>query len=244
MMEKPNWEKIVRRRKASQNRAPNLGLYAFHTETDQFSLDTDEAGRCFATLKVAPARLKLRWELICRDFGYTIPLLDEDRLDEFQRRIRDLLATGRHNAILYGKSGSGKTTVAMWALRELHLAERTVKAVRMLDFKTQMEPRYCEENKVSPDTVGNLYREPEFLLIDELGYGEQHREITEHERRIFFDLVSVRDSTGKKTWVSSNTSRPQLHELYGEAAFSRLDATGWCVVGDFTDRPNYRYEAK
>lgn len=210
-----------------------------------FELEKDSEGRDIAIPLLTAHEIRAEsWNSIALAFDYSAPLHDESRLSPYQHRLRAELSTGRNNALLFGPPSTGKTTVAMWALRDLHLVGRRVKAARFTQFKTQMEPRYLEENGVSPDTVTRWYSEPEFLLLDELGYGDTRQTIREHERRIFFDLISVRDSMDRRTWVCSNTDRAQLHELYGEAALSRLDGMGRCIVADFGGEPNLRYGRK
>lgn len=215
------------------------------SEEEHFRLERDSQGRDIAIpLKTAHEKRLERWRMICAAFDYEAPLLPEESLNEYQRTLKDDLSLGRKNAVLFGPPGTGKTTVAMWALRDLHMAGRSVKAARFAQFKAQMEPRFCEETGVSPTTVQHRYSGPDFLFLDELGYGDTRQTATEHERRIFFDLVSVRDSMGRMTWVCSNTPRIQLHQMYGEAAFSRLDGADMCVTADFTHYKNFRYRRK
>lgn len=239
MSEKPEYLKVIERirRKSAgpdENYDPSPGI--FNCWKDSLRRDIAQPiGYRDRDIRAA------RWATLRRDFEYTIALLKPFELDPFQRNIFDALIFGQGNAVLCGTPGSGKTTIALMALRNLCMEGRAVKAARMAQFKTRMEPAYCEEHQISPDTVMEWFKEPEFLLLDEVGYGEERRLATDHERRIFFDLVSIRDSTGKLTWISSNTDFQQLQELYGEAAFSRLDAAGNCTVGDFSKRPNYRY---
>lgn len=238
MSEKPEYLEVIgRMRRKSSGPGED-----YDPPPDIFNCRKDGLGREIAQPLDRDRDIRAaRWGTLRRDFEYTIALLKPSGLDPFQRNIFDALIFGQGNAVLFGASGSGKTTIALMALRNLCMQGKAVKAARMAQFKTRMEPSYCAEHQLSPDTVMEWFKEPEFLLLDELGYGEERREVTEHERRIFFDLVSIRDSTGKGTWISSNTELMQLKRLYGEAAFSRLDAAGNCVVGDFSKRPNYRY---
>ena len=238
----PFLETIHRLREQSKKEGDPVPL-GEHPEI--FALQRDPKGRDIAIPLMTRREIRLEsWKTICSAFDYTTPLPPEGSLSEYQQRLRDSLADGRKNAILYGPPGTGKTTAAMLALRELVLAGRSGKAARFSQFKTQMEPRYCDENEVSPETVAKRYSEPEFLLLDELGYGDTNQTIKEHERRIFFDLISVRDSMARKTWILSNTDRGKLHDLYGEAAFSRLDGIDRCVLADFSREPNHRYKKK
>ncbi len=184
------------------------------------------------------------WEKVCIRFGYILQLLPDDKLTAYERTIRDALAQGRSDAILYGPPGTGKTTVALLALRELYFAGRTVRATRFSTFKTQMEPRYCDAHETTPEDVLAEYQDPQFLLIDELGYGETRKATTEHERRVLFDLISPRHGLNRRTWLLSNIPRDDLYDLYGEAALSRLDTIGRCVVADFTGQENFRLQSQ
>ena len=207
-----------------------------------FAFEKDQQGRDIAIPLMTRREIRMEtWNLVCQAFDYSRPLVEKASLSEYQRKLHTSLAGGQNNAILCGPPGTGKTSVAMLALRDLHLAGYNVKATRFSQFKIQMEPRFCDENDISPETVARWYSSPDVLLLDELGYGDTRQTAGEHERRIFFDLLSVRDSTGRRTWICSNTSRIELHRIYGEAAISRLDGAGICTVGDFTNQPNRRY---
>lgn len=184
------------------------------------------------------------WAAIAEDFGYTTELVAEEKMSPYEKKIRNGLATGKQNALIYGPPGTGKTTVALIALKELHNAGRFVKAIRFSSFKTKMEPRYCDANDTSPDAVLDTMVAPDFLLVDELGYGEQRSATTEHERRILFDLISLRHGRERKTWLLSNIGRDQLYKLYSRATMERIDTVGECLVADFKGRTNYRMEAK
>ena len=99
---------------------------------------------------------------------------------------------------------------------------------------------YTPPISVAQDLEDHLVAQ--YLLLDDLGYGGTQDVASNHEQRIFFDLVNARDSSSRPTWIVSNATRDGLYKLYGDAAISRLEATGRSVVGDFTKRKNYRFE--
>lgn len=210
--------------------------------SDDWIYTKDAQGREIATPRFS--HRQRAWKRARESFGYTIGLTPRADLTPYHRDLVDRLARGQSNALLYGRAGTGKTTVAMIALHELCLASKTVMARRFSTFKSQMEPRFQDENDVSAETVLYGYHAPDYLVIDELGFGEYRAATTEHERRVLFDLVSPRHSQGKKTWLLSNLDRDALFELYGEAVLSRIDAYGECVTADFPGIPNFRLEKK
>lgn len=236
-MTEPNYAKSIAWMKA---RGRQGELDSRVDPKERYKFWTDDQGREMVTPKF-DMRVEA-WEKVCIRFGYILQLLPDDKLTPYERAIRDALAQGRSDAILYGPPGTGKTTVALLALRELYFAGRSVRATRFSTFKTQMEPRYCDAHEITPEDVLGGYHEPQFLLIDELGYGESRKATTEHERRVLFDLISPRHGLNRRTWLLSNIPRDDLYELYGEAALSRLDTVGRCVVADFTGRENFRLQ--
>ena len=211
--------------------------------TEEWKFEKDDKGREIAIPREGTkVRFAHRWDRKMELMGRTIPLRPRDDLDAYQKKIVGLLEEGERNAIFYGRAGSGKTTVALHALRALHMIGHDVAAWRFAQFKSKMEPRYCDEHQTSPEKVLEEHLAPKYLLLDDLGYGGTQDVASNHEQRIFFDLVNARDSSGRPTWIVSNATRDGLYKLYGDAAISRLEATGRSVVGDFTKRKNYRFE--
>ena len=228
--------KMVKNLKSKSKQSKRLTNY--HSVPMEWELKKDAKGREIGA-PIFNGRER-SWSVKCLDFGYTLDLLAEELLTEFQKDTRDRLASGRVNALLHGPPGNGKTTVGMLALREIHMAGSSVKATRFSDFKTRMEPNYCNEREISPTTVMVKYTTPQFLLIDELGYIENRKTATEHECKVFFDLISARYSRGFKTWILANIGRDDLYNIYGEATLSRVEIIGESVTAHFQGIGNYR----
>lgn len=210
--------------------------------TELYDLELDDKGREIAIPKIdSLTYLAMIWERKMELMGRSNPLRPRDDLDAFQNKIIKLLEVGGMDAILFGRAGSGKTTVALHALRKLHMDGGQVVAIRFAQFKTMMEPRYCDANETSPWAILEEHAAPDYLLIDDLGYGGTQVKPSEHEQRIFFDLVNAREGSGRRTWIATNSSRENLYASYGDAAISRLEVRGKSVIGDFSDRKNYRF---
>ena len=210
--------------------------------SDLYEIIKDDQGREIAYPKQNTAvRRALTWDRKMEKMGRSKPLRGLEKLNAYQTKIFRALIDGEKDAILFGTAGAGKTTVALHALRALHMLGISVMAWRFAQFKTKMEPGYLDENKVSPYTVLEEHTTPKILLLDDLGYGGTQIKPSEHEQRIFFDLVNAREGSGRQTWIITNMSRANLYHGYGNAAISRLEVSGNTVVGDFTKKTNYRF---
>ncbi len=211
--------------------------------SDQYDFIKDDQGRDVAVPKKDSSVWRAHlWDQKMERMGRSAKLRPRDDLDHYQKKIIGLLESEESNAILYGRAGSGKTTVALHGLRALHMVGHSVAAWRFAQFKTKMEPRWCDQHRTTPEEVLEEHAAPKYLLLDDLGYGGTQAMASPHEQRVFFDLVNARDSSDRLTWIVTNSSRDGLYQLYGDAAISRLEATGRSVVGDFTKRKNYRFE--
>jgi len=210
--------------------------------SELYTIEKDDKGREIAIPKIdSLTYLAMTWVRKMECMGRTAGLRPRADLDAFQKKIIKLLEVGGKDAILFGRAGSGKTTVALHALRKIHMDGGLVLSIRFAQFKIQMEPRYCDEHEISPHTILDEHAAPDYLLVDDLGYGGTQVRPSEHEQRIFFDLINAREGSGRRTWVVTNPSRENLYQCYGDAAISRLEVRDQSVIGDFTDRKNYRF---
>ena len=207
-----------------------------------YELSIDEAGREIAIPKQdTSVRRALTWDRKMEAMGRSAALRTVEKLDAYQTKILKALMDGGKNAILFGKAGAGKTTVALHALRALHMLGFHVMAWRFSQFKTKMEPGYQNDHRTSSHEVMENHAIPKYLLLDDLGYGGTQIIPSIHEQRVFFDLINAREGSGRSTWIITNMTREGLYQGYGDAAISRLEAVGKTVIGDFTKRKNYRF---
>jgi hypothetical protein len=175
--------------------------------------------------------------------GHTIPreLLPQDRMSAAQGRAHRKLVKEETNAILFGRPGRGKSMVALHALRDLHLMGFSVLGVSFSQFTRMCKPAWADAHKgENEEVVLSRLAAPTFLLLDDVGYGDSGYTPTDHDRKVFLELIGERDAYGRKTWITTNDSLEELVQ-YGEAAISRLRVRA--IELDFNSLPNFRTEA-
>lgn len=209
-----------------------------------FIIIQDEDGRDIAIPKKNfRQRRQEQWERMSREHPGLPSMVGVTRFNDFQKKIHGELCAGFKSAILFGPAGTGKTQVALSALHNLCIAARSVVGLRFGDIKRQMEPRQLDADGTTVSAVLRQYAEPEYLLLDELGYGQEERKaVGDHERRVLFEVVSEREAFDKKTWITTNMSLTMLEDIYGDATISRLAKWDGCVKADFSQQPNFRYQ--
>ena len=241
-MEPEDFEKNIEELKANSGGQRTFSIAGTDDDVD-FEFVRDDQGREYAIPKKNfIARRQQVWERIHGRHHGLPALMGMVRFSDFQKGIYDSLCQGGKNAILFGPAGTGKTQVALAGLHNLCMGARSVVAMRFSEIKRRMEPRQLDADKPTPMAVLHSMTEAEYLLIDEVGYGQAERRFpSEHERQILFELISERDAFDKHTWLTTNMNLETLEEFYGDAAISRLGKWGSCVKADFTKQPNYRY---
>lgn len=208
-----------------------------------FELHRDDQGREVAVRGAGREEIMDRaWSRMMAANGLPAALPHSSSFSEDQQTFTAALLRGGKNAVLHGPAGTGKTAVALTALRRLHMAGSIVAATRFLRLKKKFEPAWREHSGESELTLLDRCALPQYLLLDEVGYGSGERTaVTEHERRVLFDLISEREAAGRFTWITTNYPIEQLEAHYGESTTSRLMRRGGCVKAKFTEEPNYRY---
>jgi DNA replication protein DnaC len=123
--------------------------------------------------------------------------------------------TGR-NLFLLGPVGTGKTGLAIGALRELHLRGLNVRFATVPDILDALRPKKPDE-PYSELGMRDLQR-VQVLLMDDLGAEKS----TVWVKETLFKAVNGRYERGLPTIITANPSMPELRELVGERTMSRL----------------------
>jgi DNA replication protein DnaC len=119
------------------------------------------------------------------------------------------------NALLIGPVGTGKTGLAIGAMRAAHDAGRSTELIIVSDWLIRQRPNSADE---AIDPMDQASR-PDLLVIDDLGTQKNSEWV--HER--LYVLVNRRYLDCKPTIVTSNhQSLDLLRESLGDRATSRL----------------------
>jgi|CXWL01.1.fsa_nt_gi DNA replication protein DnaC len=115
-----------------------------------------------------------------------------------------------HGAVFAGKSGSGKTSLAVACLRERMPRAMYVSALRLSTARIQSKAGDGEAGLVAEAIAAPL------LLVDEVG-GES-KTSTSAVR----DVVFERHDAGKPTWITTGFTSAELAAMYGDGFLRRV----------------------
>lgn len=190
-----------------------------------------------------------RWKKLLVDGGLIEAnaepaLRPREALSPQQRKMLSALEQPVRNAVLWGTTGTGKTEVALFALRALHQKRVSVKPIVWQRLKEAFMPTQRDESGLSERDLLHLFVGPTVLLLDELGGGHPGMQrVSDFECRLLADLLSARDRSGRWTWVTTNLDPGpdgRLMSLYPAPAMSRLMRQDASCILDFTGMKNWR----
>ena len=192
----------------------------------------DEKGRDVVEfIRPNPEDRENKFRKICNDASVPSFWPEPNQFSTRQDKIYQILATGKVNAVITGGTGRGKTVLCIAALARHHAEGKQVGIVRMANLKYMFEPTRKDETGESEITLLSRYLYPAFLLIDDVGNGtEGPRNVSQHERQVLFDLVSMRQAQGLITWITSNQRPNYLEQAYHDTFMSRMRANDGLIV--------------
>lgn len=147
----------------------------------------------------------------------------------FANDFAEARKTGR-GMILCGGVGTGKTHLAIGAVRQITAAGFTALYAVLLDTFRLIKDTYRKDSAVTETVAMARLISPDLLVLDEIGV--QHG--TDTERMLMFSILNARYNQMKPTMLISNLAREPLEAYLGERAFDRMrEGGGRMVVFDW-----------
>lgn len=133
------------------------------------------------------------------------------------------------NLLFYGKSGTGKTHLAVGIAKGLIDQGGTALYMRASKIAQRIKETYGRQAEQKEREVYESFASPDLLIIDEVGrqFG------TDAEKLMLFEVINSRYEALKSTIVISNLSGEALMNYLGEAAMDRLREGGQSVLFDW-----------
>ena len=131
---------------------------------------------------------------------------------------------------LIGKAGTGKTYMALTAVKEMLLDGKMVRVINAVQLNKVFLEYHCAYLAEKGDIWAQLV-EPDVLLIDDLGAESSLKNVTE---QYLYELLAER--MDKKTIVTTNLSLDAIAQKYNQRIMSRLSdkklSGVWQIEGD------------
>ena len=127
------------------------------------------------------------------------------------------------NLFLYGKTGVGKTHIAVSILRRIIVRKFADNCYFKSMARLMLELRdvYASDNSESSEkSITDTYTRLSLLILDDLG-AEKPTDFTE---RVLYNIIATRLDNQLRTIITSNLSVDEVNEIYGPRIGSRLSS--------------------
>ncbi|MBV9405761.1 MAG: ATP-binding protein [Acidobacteriaceae bacterium] len=148
--------------------------------------------------------------------------------------IRGYPTNAKQGLLLIGPTGTGKTHLAVAALRELIVRGHEGIFFDYQNLLERIRSSYNETLGASSREAYNTALEAEILLLDDLG---AHR-VTEWVKDTVTSIITYRCNHRKPLIATTNLSDEEMHQAISERAYSRLFEM--CLVVKIPGAPDYR----
>ena len=207
--------------------------------------DYYEDGSEYAT--ILPATEEKIWMKFSRQSDFTKVL--RVQLNNKQKQVRDEILTGinngKENFLLFGKVGTGKTTISISSFvkhildNKLTMAQANrYKVLYWGDFIMDALPDALKTSNMSLKSYYSELVDIPFMLLDDVSSTRP----TDSSRDRTAELIRRRADRGRITIITSNSDQIDLLNQYGELAMSRFSAKKTYDSWDFKNQTNYRLE--
>lgn len=143
----------------------------------------------------------------------------------------------RPGLVLWGSTGTGKTTLALIAMRHMAEAGQRVAWVEYTDLIKRVQATYDRERYTGPteDEILTALVKADLLVIDDMGSAASDRPASENRIEIMFRIVNGRYAWSGRTIVTTNLTPEHLRRQFGDRIYSRLAGMSDLVKCDGKD---------
>jgi DNA replication protein DnaC len=139
--------------------------------------------------------------------------------------------------VIWGSTGTGKTTLALLALRYVAGAGLNVAWVEYTDLIKRVQSTYDRQNYEGPseDEIITALTKADLLVLDDLGSVASDRPASENRTEIIFRVINGRYVWGGRTIITTNLSPEHLRRQFGDRVYSRVAGMSALVRCDGKD---------
>lgn len=155
---------------------------------------------------------------------------------EVSKKYLDNLGEMKEKGIglLYvGPNGPGKTTLAMIVMKYLVRAGWNIYCTSLGEVVENIQRGWGNQDDGEASEFIRRCREADFLLIDDVG--KEHRGRTGFVQTVFDNLIRFRVQHRKPTFLTTNFTKSELENTYGESAMSLLEGKVLPITVDGKD---------
>lgn len=156
---------------------------------------------------------------------FSVPIDESHPWGKERRRILEMLGKGGVTVCLTGTRGSGKTQIAVDAIRVVTAAGRPALFSTALRFFMAIKASYDGDAKLTEAQALDAYRRPSLLVIDEIG----NRSESDWENRLLFELLDSRYGDRTDTILTCNLEPHGVSANLGPSIVSRITEAGGIV---------------
>lgn len=154
-------------------------------------------------------------------------------------KIKSLAGKGFICALI-GKRGTGKTQIAVEAIRHVANDGRRAKYFTAMDFFLSVKSSFRKDAEKTEQEILSTFYAPRLLVLDEM----QERGETEWEDRLLTHLIDRRYADMKDTLLLSNLTEEEFKKSVGPSIISRLIETGGIIECNWTNFRTKKVEVR
>ena len=148
-----------------------------------------------------------------------------------------VLGDSKPGLVLWGGTGTGKTTLGLITLRYLNESGQSVAWCDYTDIIKRVQATYNKKEYDGPseDEILGALTEADLLVIDDMGSVATNNPVSENRTEIMFRVINARYARQAKMIITSNCTPDKLKYQFGDRIWSRVNGMSEIVKCDGKD---------